>query len=678
MRGVKARSGDKGVKVLHRTVRSPARLKEASVRGTERAREKAREKEEPRGGTPTGYAIDKTRGAARRSAGAGVRHFENPGAKARENMERAKGHFAEAKRNLPKERARAATEAGQTARTAKGNAETLRSFADDARKNAGEAKAAVAEAKQVSREARLTGKRAIRTVKERGKAARSGGKKRGLPDGANPAKGNAARKPPSLAHGKTASVVPITTGKAAYAAPKAGKPANASAVNLHKGGISHPNYVGKGVSAPKGAVKTAKKSVKTTERSAKAAVKTARGTAKAANQTARKTARTAKAAEKAAFAASKAAVKTTRAAAKAVRAMVKISIAAIKGLVALVAAGGWMALAVILLICVIGLLLGSIFGIFFSGEDAGTGHTMPSVIAELTDEFYAQVEEIKAANPHDVLEMEPVAINWPEVLAVYAVRVSTDPNGADVATLDEDKIEKLREILHDMVWLSYYLRTDTYTTTSTNSDGEATTETVTIVTLVITLNQKGAEEMTEEYRFSNQQQAQTRELLHPEYASLWARLLGGYVAGVDEILTGSVSRIPNSALSWPMVNNYPVTSGFGYRQDPFTGEITYHGGIDMAAPRGTPILAAADGVVDFANSTDAWGGGYGYYVRIQHEGGTATLYAHASAITVVIGQEVRKGQVVAYVGSTGRSTGNHLHWEVYQDGERKDPLDYFD
>jgi murein DD-endopeptidase MepM/ murein hydrolase activator NlpD len=333
---------------------------------------------------------------------------------------------------------------------------------------------------------------------------------------------------------------------------------------------------------------------------------------------------------------------------------------------------------IILIICLIGLLVGSIFGIFFSGEDTGTGRSMPTVVAELTGEFYEQIEQIKADNPHDILDEVSMSIYWPEVLAVYAVKVNTDPdNAAEVATLDDDKVERLRGVLNDMVTLSYTTRTDTWSYTVINDEGEEETVTETIVTLVITMTQKSADDMAAQYGFNAEQKAQLAELLSPEYADLWAQLLGGYVMGNGEIRIYTGSRIPNNIFSWPFESDYPISSYFGYRKDPFTGETKYHGGIDLSVPAGVPILASADGIVVVANSTDSWGGGYGYYVKIQHEGGFDTLYAHCSSIAVVNGQEVKKGEVIAYVGSTGRSTGNHLHWEVYENGVRKNPLDYF-
>ena len=88
------------------------------------------------------------------------------------------------------------------------------------------------------------------------------------------------------------------------------------------------------------------------------------------------------------------------------------------------------------------------------------------------------------------------------------------------------------------------------------------------------------------------------------------------------------------------------------------------------------LLAAAAGTVTIANGTDPWGGSYGYHVKLDHGGGTETLYAHCSAIAVTAGQRVRQGEVIGYVGSTGNGTGNHLHFEVDVDGASVDPFPY--
>ena len=129
---------------------------------------------------------------------------------------------------------------------------------------------------------------------------------------------------------------------------------------------------------------------------------------------------------------------------------------------------------------------------------------------------------------------------------------------------------------------------------------------------------------------------------------------------------------------WPLPQDYSITSPFGYREDPITGQISFHSGTDIAAPDATPILAAADGIVVDANAIDSWGESYGYYVKIQHDETYETLYAHCLAVFVMDGQEVQQGEVIALVGSTGNSTGNHLHFEVREDGVKVDVMEFFE
>lgn len=115
-----------------------------------------------------------------------------------------------------------------------------------------------------------------------------------------------------------------------------------------------------------------------------------------------------------------------------------------------------------------------------------------------------------------------------------------------------------------------------------------------------------------------------------------------------------------------------LSSGYGMRVHPVLGGRRAHKGVDIAAPVGTPIRATADGVVGMAD----WNGGYGLYVELDHGGNMETRYGHMSRIAVASGQQVRKGDIIGYVGSTGRSTGPHLHYEVRVAGEAVNPLLY--
>lgn len=115
-----------------------------------------------------------------------------------------------------------------------------------------------------------------------------------------------------------------------------------------------------------------------------------------------------------------------------------------------------------------------------------------------------------------------------------------------------------------------------------------------------------------------------------------------------------------------------LSSPFGYRSDPFNGKRTWHNGVDLAGKEGSDIISVAGGVVTFAGERH----GYGNLVEIDHGDGLVTRYAHAKTVEVEIGQVVQKGQAIATMGSTGRSTGPHVHFEVLQSGKARNPVKY--
>ena len=211
--------------------------------------------------------------------------------------------------------------------------------------------------------------------------------------------------------------------------------------------------------------------------------------------------------------------KTAQAAGRALRAI----IAAVQSLLAAIAAGGSTVVAMVLVICLIGLLIVSPFGIFFSGEDSGTGYTMPEAVSVLNSEFAARIEQIKAENPYDELDMDnagsaAMISNWRDVLAVYAVRTTTDNASPDeVATLTEEKMEILREIFWDMNAITYW------TEIVPGGKDEADT-----VILHITVTIKTYLQMADEYRFNADQRKLLEELMQPEYQELFAALTGSY------------------------------------------------------------------------------------------------------------------------------------------------------
>ena len=138
---------------------------------------------------------------------------------------------------------------------------------------------------------------------------------------------------------------------------------------------------------------------------------------------------------------------------------------------------------------------------------------------------------------------------------------------------------------------------------------------------------------------------------------------------LDQLEQG-VAAIPSAH---PTNGSIDLTSGYGVRSDPFRGRAAMHAGIDLAGPLGTPIYATADGMVNRAEYNN---GGYGNLVEINHGQGIQTRYGHLSRFATAAGQRVRRGQLIGYMGSTGRSTGSHLHYEVRIDGRAVNPVPF--
>ena len=312
----------------------------------------------------------------------------------------------------------------------------------------------------------------------------------------------------------------------------------------------------------KGTVKSTEKAVKTAEKTSKAAIKTAEATAKATQKAAEATA---KAAQKAAEIARQTAIlayKAAVAAAKAIAAAVKAIIAAMEKLIAAIAAGGWVAVVVVVVICLIGLIVGSCFGIFFSSEDKNDGsQSMREVVVEINQDYQNQLDTIKANNPYDDLEMSGSRAVWPEVLSVYAVKTTTDPdNPQEVASLNDEKKQLLTDIFWEMNDIYYRTETDTETEIIESDDGngnilEETVE-VTKTTLYITVGHKTADQMSEQYRFNEDQDEQLEELLNVDN-SMWLAVLYGVYGSDDMIVQVALSQIGN-------VGGEPYWSWYGF------------------------------------------------------------------------------------------------------------------
>lgn len=155
---------------------------------------------------------------------------------------------------------------------------------------------------------------------------------------------------------------------------------------------------------------------------------------------------------------------------------------------------------------------------------------------------------------------------------------------------------------------------------------------------------------------------------------LLVRLLNGLTGWVFGQYVRPVSAITATVLAWPVPSVHGISSGFGYRTNPITGKRSLHNGIDIPAPKGTPIVAAENGKVIVADYMN----GYGNTVIIDHGNGLWTLYGHIKegGILVSVGQQVRRGQTIALVGSTGNATGSHLHFTVYKNQVAVNPLHY--
>ena len=376
------------------------------------------------------------------------------------------------------------------------------------------------------------------------------------------------------------------------------------------------------------------------------------------------------------------AASSTRKTAVAVRSAIRHFLVGLHSLVAAIAAGISVALSIIIVISLVAFVSGSAYGIFFAANAPSSNTiTVQQAVETLTAEYRDRLEEISDTVQHDRQDItandDVYYIRWQDVLAVFSSYVSGNEQGAPVAALTEEQVDKLRKTMWAMNAVDCSTHPETTTIETTDEDGNPTTTEITETVLVIELTHKTPDEMAADYHFTTRQNTHLQLLQDPQYEELWAELLGGFEQGGGKLMNPDSTRIPTGTLQWPLPVAGTITSQFGHRVDPITGEVSSHTGTDIACAEGTPILAAADGVVTVANGLDSWGGSYGYYIKINHGGGLETLYAHCSSICVTTGQQVQAGQVIGYVGHTGRVTGSHLHLEVRIDGNRADAMQYF-
>ena len=366
----------------------------------------------------------------------------------------------------------------------------------------------------------------------------------------------------------------------------------------------------------------------------------------------------------------------------AVRSAIRNFLAGLHSLTAVLAAGSGAALGIVIVICLVAFVSGSAYGIFFAADAPNAASvTVREAVETLTAEYRDRLEEISDTVQHDRQDItandDVYYIRWQDVLAVFSSHVAGSEQGAPVAALTEEQLDKLRETMWAMNAVDYSTRAETAVIETTDDDGNPTTTEITETVLVIELTHKTPDEMAADYHFTTRQNTYLQLLQDPQYEELWAELLGGFAQGGGELMSPDSTRTPTGTLQWPLPVAGRITSQFGHRVDPITGEVSSHTGTDIACAEGTPILAAADGIVTVANGLDSWGGSYGYYIQIDHGRGLETLYAHCSSICVTTGQQVQAGQVIGYVGHTGRATGSHLHLETRANGTRVDSMQFF-
>ncbi len=144
------------------------------------------------------------------------------------------------------------------------------------------------------------------------------------------------------------------------------------------------------------------------------------------------------------------------------------------------------------------------------------------------------------------------------------------------------------------------------------------------------------------------------------------------VGEIKDYLSQQRDLYVSTPKGWPVEGH--ITSDYGHRDHPRSGEAEFHSGLDIASEPGRPVRATADGIVSFAG----WSGGNGNLVVLEHGFRFSTFYAHNKMVNVRVGQKVKRGEIIGYVGSTGNSTGPHVHYEVWQDGRSINPYQYLD
>lgn len=269
-----------------------------------------------------------------------------------------------------------------------------------------------------------------------------------------------------------------------------------------------------------------KRKVKSTVKNTKTAIKTSKEVAKKTEKTAKETIKASKRAIQIAKETAKRTAQGVKVAVKATVSAIKAIIAGTKALVAAIVAGGWVAVIVIIVICLVALMCSSIFGIFFSSQKTSANSiTMNTVVAECNQEFSDKLQSIQDSNPHDDYVLEGSMASWKDVLTVYTIKQSNGVNQQDVMTIDDNKKNVIKQIFWDMNSLTSEVKDEMVTEQGTNADEMP--KQVQKKVLHIKINTKTLEQMKNDYHFSPAQNKQLAELTDNKYASLWNGVIYG-------------------------------------------------------------------------------------------------------------------------------------------------------
>lgn len=288
-------------------------------------------------------------------------------------------------------------------------------------------------------------------------------------------------------------------------------------------------------------------------------IKQVKNKIKTSKKVVKETAKTTKQTIKASERAKQLMVKSVKMTYQGIKVAVKATVSAIKGIIAgtkalisFLLAGGWIALIIIIVICLIGVLLNSHFGIFFSGEKTSENSiTMQDVIAECNNEFYDKLQTIQDENEHEEYVLEGKLASWKDMLVIYTVKVSKGINENDVITIDDNKKQIMKDIFWNMNSLSSEVKTESITEQGVNTDELPTEIEKEVLHIIIT--SKTSEQMSKEYSFNELQLEQYNELLSDEYSSLW----NGIIYGID---SGEYTTWRQSGVSWSNIRIGNTTS----------------------------------------------------------------------------------------------------------------------